>query len=120
MDIDWLDGTPLKMMSHDGMTHRFLIQEMKYEGQVIRNGQLWTLEDLARLSGMTVWIVIKREDRQIGWRDCAQPANLREIISEAEYRDRYRRWWNNDVTAKRVTPRLESMKRQLRLFRRWD
>lgn len=78
-------------ISHDGKTHRFLVQEFKREGEGIDAGQHWMLQDLVRLpQHFTVWHVVKRDDGLIGW---AEYGSALQVITVKEYQERFAAWW---------------------------
>ena len=78
-------------ISHDGDTHRFLVQEFKTEYERIQPGQHWMLRDLAALpQHFTVWHVVKRDDGAIGFAEFG--SELR-VITVDEYRARFTAWW---------------------------
>jgi hypothetical protein len=94
-DVDRMDGRPVVAITHDGQTHRFLLQEFKREGEPASAAQSWLLECVARVPEFTVWVVVKMNDGSIVWLDVA----VGEIdkLSEREYQDRFRLWWRNQA-----------------------
>lgn len=86
MDVD--------AVSHDKDTHRFLFQEFKQEGESLHPAQRMVLRDLAGLPRCTVWFVRRIEGGLIGWAEFGS-GRLEEIITEADYCERFRCWWSD-------------------------
>lgn len=88
MDID--------AVTHDGATHRWLLQEFKHEGEPLDKAQHWMLKDLAGElpKHFTVWVVVKREDGLIEFADYRPGQRVSAVtITVEEYRARFRCWW---------------------------
>jgi hypothetical protein len=90
MDID--------AVSHDGKTHRFLLQEFKQQGEAMTPAQHWMLRDVSCLpKWFTVWIIVKRSDGLIGFGQYARSLELPPIVPIAleEYQERFAAWWDS-------------------------
>lgn len=87
MDVD--------AVSHDKDTHRFLFQEFKQPGEPLHPATRMVLEDLAGLPRCTVWFVRRLDYGCVGWVQYGSE-RVEELISEEEYCNRFRRWWNNE------------------------
>jgi len=83
------------VVAHDGAKRRFLICELKHEGEALPGGQAWMLRDLARLPSVTV-IQVVRLNGLVGLRrfDVLRNEDEMEILALDEFRRRYARWWN--------------------------
>jgi hypothetical protein len=92
-DVDHVEYRPKMIVADDGVTHRFIVQELKHEGERTAVGQRRLLEALAQVPEFTVWGITQRIDRTVGWQDFRTGGTA--IISEQEWRTRYQRWWNN-------------------------
>jgi hypothetical protein len=86
--------TDLDACTHDEATGRFLFQEFKNEGEALNKGQKRLLLGLARLDYLTVWCVRRLPGDRVQWYDVAKSTEV-ETISIAEYRERFRLWWEN-------------------------
>ena len=87
--------------THDADTGRFLFREFKREGEPLDKAQRWTLAELARLPRCTVWFVRILPEHRIGWAQFG--SGLREeVITESEYQQRFRSWWNNEHVVKKI------------------
>lgn len=82
MDID--------AVSHNADTGCFLFREFKEEGETLDKGQSWTLRELSKLPRCTVWLCRRLKSGNIGF---ATSGKREEVISEDEYRRRFRQWW---------------------------
>ncbi len=106
--------TDIDAVSHDMKTQRFLIQELKREGEKRDRAQDSALLDFARTlkkipDHFTFWLVIRLHDERF-----VQWANYGDVpvrIAVAEYQARYRAWWDDAlfvpaavVTAPPVAP----------------
>lgn len=110
-DIDRIDAAPV-VITHDGPTHRFLIQEFKREGERLTRGQERLLEDVAKTPLFSAWLVVARNDGRFDWTDfAASDSTEPETLTRDEYRERFRAWWGNrshqslrhDVISERIT-----------------
>lgn len=81
-------------VSHDLDTNRFLFREFKQKDEALTKGQRWLLSALAPLPGCSVWFLRRLGDGLIGWAVFGT-GKLEEVITEAEYQERLRRWWLN-------------------------
>lgn len=84
----------LDAVSHDKDTRRFLFQEFKQPGEPLHPAQRMTLTDLAHLPRCTVWFVRRIGDGRIGWAQF-RSGRREEIITESEYQERFRCWWQD-------------------------
>lgn len=91
-DVDAIAYKPKMIVADDGVTHRFIVQELKHEGEPSSAGQIRLLENLAQVPEFTVWGITKRIDGSVGWKDFKTGGTM--IISEQEWRARYQRWWD--------------------------
>jgi hypothetical protein len=81
-------------VSHDLATGRFLVQELKRQGERLNRGQRIALSALAEIPAhFTVWIVIVRPDGRFGWIDWRVKRGA--VIDRDEYRGRFAAWWDN-------------------------
>jgi hypothetical protein len=85
--------TDVDAVTHDMETGRFLFREFKYDGEPLDPAQEWVLKELAGLPRCTVWFLRRLPDSLIGWSEFGS-GRPEEVISEYEYRERLRRWWN--------------------------
>lgn len=83
----------LDAISHDGRTHRFLVQEFKRPNEMMSAAQRALLTDLAKEPRFTVWFLMKMNEGEIVWSDFLSLSP--EIITAEQYRERLREWWDN-------------------------
>ena len=94
MDVDRMECQSERMLTHDGRTHRFLVEEYKHEGESMSKAQATCLRALARCSGFTVWVVEKQnENGFLRWFDCSSKEPEPARMTEREYQDKVRGWW---------------------------
>lgn len=95
MDID--------AVTHDKDTGRFLFQEFKQPEESLHPATAMVLRDLAHMERCTVWFVRRLGQKRIAWMEYRDGApQHEEIISEGEYQDRYRSWWQQSDVKERV------------------
>src|SRR5687767_13284568 len=68
-DVDYMTMCPKMIVTDDAVTHRFIFQELKHEGERGSHGQTRLLEALAQVPEFTVWGIVKRIDGTVGWKD---------------------------------------------------
>lgn len=98
--------TDVDALTHDDPTDRYLFQEFKGPGEELNKGQKKYLKGLSRREYTTVWCVRKRADGYIDWFDVATSIVI-EVITEGEYRERFKRWWDRVPVVVPVTPSLK-------------
>lgn len=89
--------TDVDAITHDMDTHRFLFREFKQPHERLDKAQRWVLRDLANLPRCTVWFLRRMDGGLIGFGQFGS-GRPEEVITEDEYRDRLRRWWNAEPT----------------------
>ena len=89
-------------VSHDGPTHRFLVRELKREGEALTPAARRALMDVALTAQWTVWYVQLREDGEIAWADMLAPDSI-DVLSRDEYRSRLRDWWEDTYSLANYT-----------------
>tara|TARA_Y100000310_G_scaffold98201_2_gene95965 strand:- start:2370 stop:2807 length:438 start_codon:yes stop_codon:yes gene_type:complete len=99
MDIDSYvhDGRQARLyLTHDGKgADRFLVQEFKYQGQTVDLGQARALIAMAHQPAFTVWLIVKRDDGQIGFFNYLWERGRKvELLSEHDYQARFGSWWH--------------------------
>ena len=99
--IDGAAGTSSFMdvdaVTHDADTKRFLVQEFKYQGQILGTPQHWMLNELSEIpSHFRVWLVIKLDNGLIDFAQLeADFTYVLHTITPDEYRELFRYWREN-------------------------
>lgn len=87
--------TDIDAVTHDGHTGRWLLQEFKGPTESVDKSQDWHMGAIAEQPRFTSWLVRRLGGGRIGWRSYAPGATAyEEVITEDEYRSRFRQWWN--------------------------
>ena len=82
----------LDAISHDADGDRFLVREFKEVHEVMSDAQRRTLEALAKLPLVTVWVVRRTSVPDIlAWLSLSSGET--ECLTIDQYRDYVRRWW---------------------------
>lgn len=79
-------------VSHDKDTGRFLFMEFKQRGEALHPATRMVLSELAGLPRCTVWFVRRLGNGRIAFGEF-RSGRRQEELSEAEFQERFRRWW---------------------------